>query len=243
MTEDGAVAGAAAGVAIRELVTADELNALPEFELRIWQGANEVVSGNLLVAVVSEGGVALGAFAGERIVGAVFGFPTRDPAILHSHYMAVDPEFRRQGLAVALKQRQRAWCLDHGYTTMRWTFDPLQLANAHLNLRVLGTEGTSYHVDHYGALGGINGGLPSDRLTVTWDLRSPRGGAASLAMAGERFVDVQRFAPDAIERAADEAIAARLALRDALAPVLADGWRVVDVDRDARRYRVVPPPA
>lgn len=238
MTVDGA-----AEVVIRELVTADELNALPEFELRIWQGANEVVSSNLLVAVVSEGGVALGAFDGGRVVGAAFGFPTRDPAVLHSHYMAVDPRYRRRGLAVELKQRQRAWCLEHGYKAMRWTFDPLQLANAHLNLRVLGTEGTSYHVDHYGALGGINGGLPSDRLTVTWDLRTPRGGAAAAPVAGERFVDVQPFAPDAIERAAAEAIAARLALRDALAPLLADGWRVVDVDRDARRYRAVPPHA
>lgn len=223
-------------VEIRELVTADELAALPEFEVRIWGPTDEVVSGNLLVAVVSEGGVALGAYDGGRIVGAAFGFPTRDPDVLHSHYMAVDPAYRRRGLAVELKQRQRAWCLDHGYTTMRWTFDPLQLANAHLNLRVLGAEGTSYHVDHYGALGGINGGLPSDRLTVTWDLRSPRGGAA--AMAGERFVEVPPFAPDAIERSADEAIAARLALRAELGPLLAEGWRVVDVDRAARRYRV-----
>lgn len=233
--------GSGAGIVIRELVTADELNTLPAFEQRIWQGANEVVSGNLLVAVVSEGGVALGAYDGDRIVGAAFGFPTRDPSILHSHYMAVDPAYRRRGLAVDLKQRQRAWCLEHGYTTMRWTFDPLQLANAHLNLRVLGAEGTSYHVDHYGALGGINGGLPSDRLTVTWDLRSPRGGHAAAAQPGERFVDVATLAADAIERAAGEAIAARLALRDALAPLLGEGWRVIDVDRAARRYRLAPP--
>ena len=34
----------------------------------------------------------------------------------------------------------------------------------------------SYHVNHYGSLGGINGSLPSDRVTVSWDLRgeSPR---------------------------------------------------------------------
>lgn len=232
-----------APVVIRELVTADELAALPEFEVRIWGATNEVVSGNLLVAVVSEGGVALGAFADDHIVGAAFGFPTRDPDVLHSHYMAVDPAYRRRGLAVELKQRQRAWCLEHGYSTMRWTFDPLQLANAHLNLQVLGVEGTSYHVDHYGALGGINGGLPSDRLTVTWDLRSPRGGDRAPIGPRDCAVEVPPFEPDAIERSADTAIVARLALREALGPLLDVGWRVVAVDRAARRYRLAPPAA
>ncbi|TPW11426.1 MAG: N-acylamino acid racemase, partial [Acidimicrobiaceae bacterium] len=151
-----------ASLEFRDLVSADQLAVLPPFERRIWGGESELVSVNMLVATVSEGGVAIGAFDGDAIVGAVYGFATREPHVLHSHYMAVDPGYRRAGLGVELKRRQRSWCLERGITHMRWTYDPLQLGNAHLNLRVLGATGVEYHVDHYGTLGGINGSLPSD---------------------------------------------------------------------------------
>ena len=100
----------------RELRNAEELGVLPEFEKRIWGGASEMVSVNVLVATVSEGGMAIGAFDGGRLVGAVYGFATSDPKVLHSHYLAVDPAYRRHGLALALKQRQRTWCRDRGLT-------------------------------------------------------------------------------------------------------------------------------
>ena len=35
-----------------------------------------------------------------------------------------------------------------------------------------------------------------------------------------------------------EAIHARMAVRDAMAPHLADGWRVAAVDREARTYKL-----
>jgi hypothetical protein len=42
--------------------------------------------------------------------------------------------------------------------------------------------------------------------------------------------------PDQIEAGAPEALTARLAIRDAMAPHMADGWLVTAVDRDARTY-------
>jgi len=220
------------GVVLRELVSAEELAVLPHFERRVWGGGAEAVSVNMLVATITEGGMAIGAFDGERIVGAVYGFPTREPEVLHSHYMAVDPAHRRRGLAVALKQAQRAWCLQHGFTAMRWTYDPLQVANAHLNLRVLGAVGITYHRNHYGVLGGINGSLPSDRITVRWDLDSTPLRSTDRV----RNVHVPELAPDAIATSSPEALAARQVLRDRLAPLMDEGWRLVDVDRDARTY-------
>lgn len=221
----------------RDLVAADELAVLPEFERRIWGGEFEMVSVNVLVATISEGGMAIGAFdTDERLVGAVYGFATREADVLHSHYMAVDPSYRRRGLAVELKQRQRSWCLDHDITAMRWTFDPLQLANAHLNLHVLGAVGVSYHANHYGTLGGINGSLPSDRLTVRWDL-TPSASRPS----AELVVDVPPCTADDIVGSTEAALSARFVLRDRLAPRLGDGWLIVDVDRDERRYHLAPP--
>ena len=114
---------------------------------------------------------------------------------------------------------------------MRWTFDPLQLTNAHLNLNKLGAFGVHYHVNHYGSLGGINGSLPSDRLTVQWELDRPR------PLFGESFVlDVPAVSPAEIAASAPEALHARLAVRDTMAPHLEDGWKVSAVDREARTY-------
>lgn len=215
----------------RDLTTAADLAVLPAFEHRIWGSGGDAVSVNMLVATITEGGMAIGAFAGDRIVGAVYGFPTRDPAVLHSHYMAVDPDYRRLGLGAELKHRQRAWCLERGIAHVRWTFDPLQVGNAHLNLHVLGAVGVVYHVDHYGHLGGINGSLPSDRITVSWELEP-----ASPKPQPTVAVDVPPVTADDIASSSDAALAARLFVRDELAPRVGAGWSIVDIDRTNRRY-------
>ena len=99
-------------IEFRELRTAAELAALCEFERRIW-GDGDVVSLNMIVATIDEGGMAIGAFAAandasseqetaDHLVGAVYGFPSRESGVLHSHYMAVDPALRRAGVGVQL---------------------------------------------------------------------------------------------------------------------------------------------
>ena len=218
-------------IEFRVLRTADEVAELPVFEDRIWGGEDERVSVNMMVACIDEGGMALGAYDADRLVGSAFGFRTSDSRVLHSHYIAVDPEYRRSGLGEQLKHRQAEWCSDNGVTAMRWTFDPLQLTNAHLNLNNLGALGVSYRVNHYGSLGGINGSLPSDRLTVQWELERPR------PLFGEHYVlTVPSVSPEQIAAAAPEALRARLAIRDAMGPHLSDGWKVTGVDRHERTY-------
>jgi predicted GNAT superfamily acetyltransferase len=179
--------------------------------------------------------MAIGAFVDDRIVGSVYGFPTREPHVLHSHYMAVDPDFRRMGLGVQLKQRQRGWCLDHGFSHVRWTYDPLQLGNAHLNLHALGAVGVAYHVDHYGHLGGINGSLPSDRVTVSWQLQN-----ADERPTPTLAVEVPPVTADDIANSSDAALEARLHVRAELAGRIGDGWSLVGVDRSRRQYLLAP---
>ncbi|MFM2078149.1 MAG: hypothetical protein RJA49_2039 [Actinomycetota bacterium] len=215
----------------RVLTTADELAVMPDFEGFIWGGDEDRVSVNVLAAVVHEGGLALAAFEDERVVASAFAFPTHEPGVLHSHYMAVHPDRRGTGIGEQMKRAQAVWCRDHGYHAMRWTFDPLQLTNAHLNLNKLGALGVEYHVNLYGALGGINGSLPSDRLTVQWELVAPRPDLR------ESFVlSVPPVSPDEIAASRPEAFAARMAIRDEMAPHLTDGWVVAAVDRLARTY-------
>jgi predicted GNAT superfamily acetyltransferase len=217
-------------IEFRELRTAAELAPMPVLEARVW-GEVDLVAVNLLVATIGEGGMAIGAFDGDRLVGSVYGFATYQPHVLHSHYLAVDPEYRRTGLGVALKHRQREWCLANGRTAMRWTFDPLQLGNAHLNLRSLRAAGVQYHPDLYGPMGGINGVLPSDRLVVEWQLVDDR-------FSGTESFDVvvPPVTAEEIASAEPAAFNARIGLRDAMVPLLSDGWLVTDVDRVARTY-------
>jgi chorismate synthase len=98
-------------------------------------------------------------------------------------------------------------------------------------MRSLGAVGAQYHPDFYGPMGGINGGLPSDRVVVEWDLVAPRfAGTESIEVA------VPPVTADDIAAANPAALRARIGLRDALLPLFEDGWIATDVDRVARTY-------
>ena len=104
------------------------------------------------------------------LVGAVYGFATAEPHVLHSHYMAVDPEYRRRGARCGAEAAPARVVPGNGHHAR-----PLDVRPAAARQRApqpaLPRRGRhQYHVDHYGVLGGINGALPSDRVTVLWDL-------------------------------------------------------------------------
>ncbi len=161
-------------VTVRELRSPEAFLEVVALERAIWGMPDiEVVPKDLLVALVHEGGLVAGAFLGERMVGFVLGFPTADPGVQHSHMMGVLPDCRDRGIGFALKRFQRAWCLARGIGRVVWTFDPLRARNANFNLRKLGARSRTYLPDFYGPMGGINRGVPSDRLLVEWVLDAP----------------------------------------------------------------------
>ena len=52
---------------------------------------------------------------------------------------------------------------------MEWTFDPLELKNAHFNLVRLGAVARRYIPDRYGVTESpLHAGLPTDRLVAEW---------------------------------------------------------------------------
>ena len=94
---------------------------------------------------------------------------------LHSHMLAVLPEYRNAGLGRRLKLAQRDDALARGFDLMEWTFDPLEIKNAHLNIARLGAIVRRYQPDFYGPSSSpLQGGLPTDRLYAEWWLRSDR---------------------------------------------------------------------
>ena len=94
---------------------------------------------------------------------------------IHSHMLAVRPSHRNRGLGAQLKWEQRHEALSRGIRHMEWTFDPLEIKNAFINIHRLGAICREYRANFYGVSSSrLQGGLPTDRLLAEWELDSPR---------------------------------------------------------------------
>lgn len=229
-------------VEFRNLSGMAEFRAAEALQREVWGEGDLPDPADLMMVIQAEGGLVGGAFVEGRLMGYVFGFPTRDPWVQHSHRLAVLPAARGLGLGVRLKLYQRDWCLARGISHVRWTFDPLRAVNASLNLHRLGVQTNTYLEDYYGEMGGINQGIASDRLLVDWDLASPT--VEALAKGQSRppqpTEPLPVALPDDIGGAQDgpteTARVLRTQLRDAMKAAFAGGQRIVDFDQAKRVY-------
>ncbi len=164
------------------LETPREMTAVEDLQRLVWRSPDiEIVPKDLLLAVVHNGGLAVGAFVGTDLVGVTFGFPgfytTPDGPRLkhHSHLLAVHPDWRSKGIGFALKRAQWQIVRKQGLDRISWTYDPLLSLNAHLNIARLGAVCNTYLHSEYGEMhDGLNAGLPSDRFQVDWWLNTKR---------------------------------------------------------------------
>jgi predicted GNAT superfamily acetyltransferase len=167
---------------IRLLETPQDMTLVEELQRAVWPGSEtDVVPMHMLITAVHNGGIVLGAFKDEKIIGFVFGFPgiekTPDgPRLKHcSHMMGIHPDHRDSGVGFALKRAQwqmvRHQSLDH----ITWTYDPLLSRNAYLNVAKLGAVCSTYRRAEYGEMrDGLNAGLPSDRFQLDWWINTRR---------------------------------------------------------------------
>ena len=165
-------------IVIRDIEQVSETHAVEELQTEVWGLRDlDVVPLSHLVAVKAAGGVLLGAFDRETLVGFVYGFVSYEYGQMahHSHMLAVKPAYRNFNLGYKLKLAQRERVLAQSITVMTWTFDPLQCLNAYFNFNKLGVLADQYKVDFYGADASSflhrNG---TDRLWVVWLLTSRR---------------------------------------------------------------------
>src|SRR6202051_538634 len=131
----------------------------------------------MFVVASKIGGQVIGAFDGNELVGFVIAIPgTRNGrSYLHSHMLAVRQGYRNGGLGRRLKLSQRDDALARGFELMEWTFDPLEIKNAYLNIEKLGAISRRYNVNQYGITSSpLQGGLPTDRLVAEWWMKSKR---------------------------------------------------------------------
>ncbi len=165
-------------IIVRKCESLDEFRRCVELQREIWGEADlEVEPATMFVVAAHTGGQVLGAFDGDRLVGytlAVVGLRERVP-YLHSHMTGVQSEYRDRGVGRMLKIFQRSEALGHGIRLIQWTFDPLEIRNAHFNLNRLGAICREYQPNLYGVTTSpLHRGLATDRLLAEWHLDSAR---------------------------------------------------------------------
>ena len=170
-------------ISIRRLQSTDEFHRAQAIQREIWGMPDHraTVPVHALITADKNGGLVLGTFDGSKMVGYLFGFLGFTPGgkLKHcSHMMGVAPEYRGQGLSIALKQHQRQFVLGQGLDLITWTYDPLEAVNGYLNIAKLGAVCRTYVRDLYGEIPDeLNRGLPTDRFEVEWWIRSERADA------------------------------------------------------------------
>ena len=165
-------------IVIRRCQGLDELKACIALQKEVWNFSDaDLVPLRMFVVAEKVGGQVMGAFHGAEMVGFALSVPgTRSGHVyLHSHMLAVRKEHRNSGLGRRLKLLQREDALARGIELIEWTFDPLEIKNAYLNIEKLGAIARRYNINQYGITSSpLQGGLPSDRLIAEWWLSSTR---------------------------------------------------------------------
>jgi predicted GNAT superfamily acetyltransferase len=199
MTDASAARLDVANVVIRSCHEMQEYEACLALQRQVWGFADEdLVPTRLFIVAHKIGGQVIGAFDGDKLVAFALGIPgnRNGHLYMHSHMLAVDAAYRNAGLGRQVKLFQREDALSRGVELIEWTFDPLEIKNAYLNIEKLGAIARRYTINQYGIVSSaLQGGLPTDRLTAEWWLKSKRveavlAGSAHPAVRSEMAIEV-----------------------------------------------------
>lgn len=156
-------------VRIHKVTTPKEIAEIQKLNAEIW--GSQAIPSHQLLAAVQNGGIVLGAYLAEKLIGFNYcfvGYRNRE-MYLHSHMIGVEKAYREQGVGELLKHAQQEYAKEHGFQLVRWLIDPLEARLANLAFLKLNAISYQYENDYYGPLrDDFNEGLPSDRLVVEW---------------------------------------------------------------------------
>ena len=168
----------AGNIEIRHCRGLDEFRACVDLQKEVWSFSDaDLIPLRMFVVADKIGGQIIGSFDGGRLIGFALAIPgnRNGHLYLHSHMLAVRESYRNHGLGRSMKLAQRQDALTRGFDLMEWTFDPLEIKNAFLNLTRLGAIARRYNINQYGmSSSALQGGLPTDRLIAEWWIRSRR---------------------------------------------------------------------
>jgi predicted GNAT superfamily acetyltransferase len=232
-----------AKVAIRTCETLEEMRACFALQKEVWNfSAAELVPVRIFVVAGKIGGQVIGAFDGKELVGFALALPgmRNGHGYLHSQMLAVRQQYRNGGLGRRIKLYQREDAVARGFELMEWTFDPLEIKNAYLNIEKLGAIARRYSVDQYGITSSpLQGGLPTDRLVAEWWMSSKRvervladGPRAKFECGVQIEVPAQIYAWKADAATRERALAVQEKNRKLFRSAFADALCVLGYERD-----------
>jgi predicted GNAT superfamily acetyltransferase len=142
-------------IRIASLHDLDDFQTCVDLQLAVWGYSDgDLIPRRVFLLADRIGGQVLGAIdeARDQIIGFAMALPGYRGGVpyLHSHMLAVLPGYRNLGLGRSLKLAQRDDALARGFELMEWTFDPLEIKNAYLNIARLGAICRRYKPDFYG---------------------------------------------------------------------------------------------
>ena len=252
----------------------EELQACVDLQIEVWGYSDgDVIPRRVFLVAQKIGGQVIGAFDvgnrdegignsetqyGDGDAGSMVGFALSLPGVktgvhsgngkpesyLHSHMLAVREGFRNQSIGARLKLAQRADALARGIERIEWTFDPVEIKNAFLNIRKLGAVVRRYEENFYGASSSVlQGGLQTDRLVAEWWIGSDRvrdaiaGKPPRAGRPGEDFwttirVPAEIYAWKASDQERRHAVQVQAENRARFQEAFARGLAVVAFERD-----------
>ena len=150
--------------------------------------------------------------------------------------MPVTPEYRNRGIGRGLKLAQREDALSRNIGLIEWTFDPLELKNAYINIERLGVVIRKHIPNHYGVTTSkLHAGLPTDRLVAEWRLADPRTAAFIEGRRPKEKVRARVVVPVAIDEMRrsdrDSALKIQADIREQFTDYFARGLVVVGFER------------
>jgi len=239
-TPSGTTTGA---VTIRKCETLAEMQACFALQKEVWKFSDaELVPVRLFVVASKIGGQVVGAFDHGEPIGFALAIPgvRNGHCFLYSHMLAVREQYRNGGLGRRMKLYQREDALARGFELMEWTFDPLEIKNAYLNIERLGAIARRYNVNQYGITSSpLQGGLPTDRLVAEWWMKSKRVKAVLTEAPRTTFecrahIDVPQevYAWKAATATRPQALAVQSNNRERFLQAFAAGLSVLGYERD-----------
>jgi predicted GNAT superfamily acetyltransferase len=236
-------------VIIRKCETLEEMQACFALQKEVWRFADaDLVPVRVFVVAAKIGGQVIGAFVqgggADELVGFALAIPgTRNGcSYLHSQMLAVRQQYRNANLGRRLKLHQREDALARNFELMEWTFDPLEIKNAYLNIEKLGAIARRYNVNQYGITSSpLQGGLPTDRLVAEWWMRSRRVEALLAGTSRAKFecrehidvpAEIYKWKADVTTRAL--AFTVQESNRERFIRAFANGLSVLGYERDDR---------
>ena len=165
-------------IEVRPINTLSDLRRCHEIQRATWGYSDLMVFPyTILISAQHNGGVLLGAYVNDELVGFLFGYLGMAGNKLYhfSQRMGVLPEYQSMGLGYRMKIAQREQMLRQGIDIIVWTYDPLEGKNATVNIEKLGGIVRFYARDIYGFVQNPRQtGLTTDRFLLEWHLMSDR---------------------------------------------------------------------